>query len=624
VPCVPTGKKAGVSIVPWGVIKVPTRAFDFLLLLLISKEIDIGKGIVTSSPKRKHQKPEKCQNFQKILKIHASCRPPPPIIGVKPSARANLTVQPKRQQMSCLFKFIEKIKQGDAQSKMHSLKKILTLSCTAIFISTLFTAAAFADFDWDTTATELFTSGGSTRLLNGTNPKISAGPDGYANVVECEQEGGTTYSLVLRRYNPQTASAESYTVTTFSALYTDDYDIAIDTYNNIYIIWEDRTTNTLKYKVCRNSGSSYATTNWDAEKTLVSASMESEPALATSGTLVYAAICDSTGFNIKVYDVNLGTLKATISTSTVSPSFPVDELSFAMDSDGEYALAWTNLGGSNIYFRSSITGVITNICRWVDNYHPRVAYGGDYWHIVWCNDNVTPNYILYERRNLAGTTPSTGFSNLPINGSCAINGEPVIAANDRHLYVLFTSRSSATSDYYIYVTHIDLSGSSFDTPKITARTDATSSYYSNQHATIAFDSKNCLHAVYNDTDNFVPVYNALDFASPESFSTVSPESNAQFNTRRVVLNWNKTTDYFTGVDHYTTFISNDGVSFTANSTVSAVASRDAFIGSEGNYNWYVKAYDEVGHVRASNSSSPHYFVIDLTPHYTPVLAHPSV
>ena len=92
----------------------------------------------------------------------------------------------------------------------------------------------------------------------------------------------------------------------------------------------------------------------------------------------------------------------------------------------------------------------------------------------------------------------------------------------------------------------------------------------------------------------------VDFNPPTSFNLVSPAQNDTVTTRRPLFQWHRSFDVGSGIAKYELNISGQSViTVPATDTIKLIT----FDLSDGNYTWYVKAYDRGGNTSSSNTNA---------------------
>jgi len=346
--------------------------------------------------------------------------------------------------------------------------------------------------DWGTTKRLTWTSGDSQ------DPAIAIDSNTNLHVVWCDYTAGNSEIYYKRSTDGGLTWSGSKRLTWNSgnSVYP---AIAIDSNNNLHVVWHDSTpgNDEIYYKRSTDGGLS-----WGAAKRLTWNSGNSGyPAIAIdSNNNLHVVWEDSTPGNSEIYykrSTDGGSTWSATKRITWTSSGSYDP-AIAIDSNTNLHVVWYDWtpGNYEIYYKRSTDGGstwgATKRLTWTssDSYDPAIAIDSNTnLHVVWY-DWTPGNYEIYYKRSTDGG--STWGATKRLTWNSGSSQEPAVGIDtNNNLHMMW--RDSTPGNYEIYYKRSTDGGSTWSATKRVTWTSGGS-----YGPAIAIDSNNNLHVVWYD------------------------------------------------------------------------------------------------------------------------------
>jgi hypothetical protein len=258
-------------------------------------------------------------------------------------------------------------------------------------------------------------------------------------------------------YKKSTNGGTSWTTKrlTYNSGSSDEPAIAVDSSNNVFVIWQDDTpgNDEIYYKKSMDGGMT-----WGGTKRLTWNSGTSEaPAIAVdSYKHIHVVWEDDTQGNDEIYSTRSTNGGVTWTNKRLTyTSGDSWNPTIAIDSSESIHVAWTDHtpGNWEIYYKKSTNGGTswtTKRLTWNSGSSNDPAIGidaGNNIHVIWCDDNPG-NYEIYHRRSIDGGMSWPGAKRLTWNSGVADYPNVAIDSNDTIHLVWYEATSGSSEIYY--------------------------------------------------------------------------------------------------------------------------------------------------------------------------------
>jgi hypothetical protein len=298
-------------------------------------------------------------------------------------------------------------------------------------------------------------------------------------------------------------------------------DIAVDSGNNIHVVWDDMTSGNseIYYKKSTDGGMT-----WSTKKLTWNSVGNSAPAIAVdSASNIHVVWGGMKSGNFEIYHKKStdGGASWTTNRLTWNSGFSWHP-AIAIDSSDNIHVVWfdDSSGNYEIYYKKSTNGGaswITKRLIWNSghSWYPDMAIdSGDNIHVVW-EDSTPGNWeILYKRSTNGGAS----WTSKRLTWNPEFSRHTAIAAgSSNHIHVVWVDGTPINPETF-YKKSTD-GGSTWTTKRLTWNSGGSS------HAAIAIDSHNRIHLVWGDTTP----------GNPEIYYKKSTNGGSTWTTKR--LTW---------------------------------------------------------------------------------------